>query len=567
MRLKRALSFIPLSILLLLIFYCAHKVAPSGGPEDKTPPQIVKHFPNADSVGIRQLKYIEIEFSESIRQSTLPGNYWMVPEVGGGLEVKWKGGKKIRFYLQDTLAKNQTYVFTLGTGIKDLHNNAVEAPFQLAFSTGKKLDNGLITGRVYADRKEQDVFIYGYPINQQTDLDSLLFREAKYYTQTDIKGNYQLNYLPYGTYRVIALKDEDYNYVYNKGSDLIGLPFKDVRLDSLESNFSELNLFLIQEDSTGPEIRSIDTVSRREIKVEFNEPIQWSEFNIGVKDSSGQVLSRPKAFSYDRSNQTLLTIYFSDLPEKKPVILALGGAKDLAGNPSKPPVLEKGFTTATQSDTTKPRLLNITPQSNSSAIPYNTRISASFNMPVDSLAFVNSFTLRNEDSLTVPGKFNLENLNHPEFIPDSLLKSYIQYTITVELQQLLDLFGNPFPDTTIVASFRTEDWANLGEISGNVYVPDSTWKMAIVRAKPIRGAQEYSVESPVKKTYRIDYLPAGSYLMDCVIDVNENGIWDKGETSPWHFAEPFTTLPDTVNVRKRWTTQGVDVLFIFRKAK
>ncbi|MFN2128312.1 MAG: Ig-like domain-containing protein, partial [Anaerolineales bacterium] len=385
MRLKRALSFISLSILLLLVFYCAHKVAPSGGPEDKTPPQIVKHFPNADSVGIRQLKYIEIEFSESIRQSTLPGNYWMVPEVGGGLEVKWKGGKKIRFYLQDTLAKNQTYVFTLGTGIKDLHNNAVEAPFQLAFSTGKKLDSGLITGKVYADRKEQDVFIYGYPINQQTDLDSLLFREAKYYTQIDIKGNYQLNYLPYGMYRVIALKDEDYNYVYNKGSDLIGLPFKDVRLDSLESSFSELNLFLIQEDSTGPEIRSIDTVSRREIKVEFNEPIQWSEFNIGVKDSSGQVLSRPKAFSYDRTNQTLLTVYFSDLPEKKPVILALGGAKDLAGNPSKPPVLEKGFTTATHSDTTKPRLLNITPQSNSSAIPYNTRISVSVNVPVDSL--------------------------------------------------------------------------------------------------------------------------------------------------------------------------------------
>jgi hypothetical protein len=129
------------------------------------------------------------------------------------------------------------------------------------------------------------------------------------------------------------------------------------------------------------------------------------------------------------------------------------------------------------------------------------------------------------------------------------------------------LFGRSFRDTIITAKFRTEDWSNLGEISGNVYVPDSTWKMAIVRAKPIRGVQEYSGENPVEKPYQIDYLPAGSYLMDCVIDINENGIWDKGETSPWHFAEPYTTLPDTVTVRKRWTTQGINIPFIFRKSK
>ncbi|MEJ2048959.1 MAG: Ig-like domain-containing protein [Calditrichota bacterium] len=484
---------------MLSVLYCAHKVAPTGGPEDKTPPQIIKNFPNADSVGIRKLNYIEIEFDEAIRQSTLLGNYWIVPEVNGGLEVKWKGGKKVRFYVPDSLAKNQTYVFTLGTGVKDMHNNALEAPFQLAFSTGKKLDNGLITGSVYADKKVQDVFIYGYPIVPQTDLDSLLFREAKYYTQIDVKGNYRLNYLPYGAYRVIALKDEDYNYIYNKGTDLIGIPFTDVSLDSIESSFQDLNFFLIEEDSIGPDIRSIDTVSRREIKIEFNEPVQWSGFDIEINDTSGNLISRPIAFSFDRSTKTSVKAYFKDLPEKTPAILYLSGAKDLSGNPSKPAVLQKNFFTPTR--------------------------------------------------------------------PDTLLRSDIQYTITMELSYLLDLFGRHFPDTTIISTFKTEDLANLGEISGNVDVPDSSWKKSIVWAKPLRGTQDYSVEGPVVNPYQINYLPASSYLMDCVIDVNDNGIWDKGETSPWHFAEPYTTLPDTVRVRKRWTTKGINIAFIFRKSE
>jgi hypothetical protein len=567
MKIKWTLFIIFLLITTLVVFYCAHKVAPTGGPEDKTPPRIVKNFPNADSVGVRRLNYIEIEFDETIRQSTLLGNYWIVPEVNGGLEVKWKGGKKVRFYMPDSLAKNQTYVFTLGTGVKDMHNNALEAPFQLAFSTGKKLDNGLITGSVYADKKVQDVFIYGYPILPQTDLDSLLFREAKYYTQIDVKGNYRLNYLPYGTYRVVALKDEDYNYIYNKGTDLIGIPFTDVSLDSIESSFQDLNFFLIEEDSIGPDIRSIDTVSRREIKIEFNEPVQWSRFDIEINDTSGNLISRPIAFSFDRSTKTSVKAYFKDLPEKTPAILYLSGAKDLSGNPSKPAVLQKNFFTPTRPDTLKPQLLGFIPQSNSSGITYNTTISVSFNTPVDSLAFRDSFTLWNEDSVSVPGTLNYSDLSNLEFVPDTLLRSDIQYTITMELSYLLDLFGRHFPDTTIISTFKTEDLANLGEISGNVYVPDSSWEKALVWAKPLRGTQEYSVESPVVNPYQINYLPASSYLMNCVIDVNDNGIWDKGETSPWHFAEPYTTLPDTVRVRKRWTTKGINIAFIFRKSE
>jgi hypothetical protein len=52
--------------------------------------------------------------------------------------------------------------------------------------------------------------------------------------------------------------------------------------------------------------------------------------------------------------------------------------------------------------------------------------------------------------------------------------------------------------------------------------------------------------------------------MKGVLDMNENQIWDKGQTNPWTFAEPFLIHPDTVKVRKRWTTEGIDFNFQFR---
>ena len=56
-------QFILICSFIGLFLYCAYKVAPSGGPEDKTPPEIVRHFPQSDSVGIQHFPFIEVEFT------------------------------------------------------------------------------------------------------------------------------------------------------------------------------------------------------------------------------------------------------------------------------------------------------------------------------------------------------------------------------------------------------------------------------------------------------------------------------------------------------------------------
>jgi len=565
MRRDAILQWIILWVLIAGIFRCAHKMAPTGGPEDKTPPIIINTFPSPDSVNVRDLEYIEIEFSENIKKTSLSGNYWLVPELPGGLKIKWKGSRKLRFYPADSLFTNQTYVLTLGTGIKDNHNNGLEAPFQLAFSTGAALDSGSIYGTVYADKLEKDVYVYAYPLRDGVLPDTFLFRQPRYYTQINSRGGFQFTHLPPGGYRVIALLDKDYDKVYRLGADMIGIPFCDVEIDSQSPNFRNLNLYLIKEDTIAPRIQSLDTVSVREIHLTFNEPIQFStEISVVVQDTAGQQVARPVALSFDRTNPERLDVFFHRLPPGQELRLFVSGVRDAAGNLVKDS-LQKELISPVREDTLPPQFASISPADGSEDVPYDASVAVSFNSPVDTALFTQIFTLWDEKKKEVSGKFDFTNLRTPVFTPDTLLEKTAGYTVEVRLDSLKDLFGRSFPDTVLRFQFITRNWADLGEISGMVFLPDTSWKQAIIEAQAVGKKRVYRTVIRVGKEYLLPFLPGGFYLLQMIVDVNENNEWDRGKTLPWQFSEPFLFKADTVKVRKRWTTQGIDFELNFRR--
>ncbi len=567
MRLKIHPRISPLLTFFLILaggFYlnrCAQKMAPPGGPPDKKPPEVVKTYPAPNSVGISSLEYLEVEFSEAINKSSLVNNYWLMPEPEHGLKLKWKGSKKVRFFLKDSLLKNQTYVFTLGTRISDLHNNTLAAPFQLAFSTGSAIDSGQVSGRVFADQPEKEVFIYAYYLAGFSDPDSIWTRKARYFTQVDEEGNFRLEYLPVGKYRVVALVDRDYNKVYSRGSDLVGIPYRDVELRPTQNSFSGLNLYLFQEDTAAAKLEAVDTVSTRELKLVFNEPIRWSaEIRITVNDSLGRVIT-PLALSLDRNDPKNLFLFFDSLPPGQQMALQIRNLQDLTGNPVPAAGLQKAFRSAASPDTLKPQLLRIVPANEANNIPYNASVMVALNLPVDSGAFEKIFELFDEKGTPVTGRFDFRDLRNPLFQPDTLLEKNTTYKIRLYLQGLKDLWGRSFPDTVVESRFTTLDWADLGEIAGVVSADFSEWTQALVFARPVAGEGQYQTVTPLNQRYEIPFLPAGQYLVRCVIDGNRNGRWDKGSTHPWQFSEPFQFYPDTVNVRKRWATEGVNFNF------
>ncbi len=549
---------------LLLLWACAHRVAPSGGPEDKTPPEVVRTVPEAGALQVKDLQEIELEFSENIQRNSFPDNWWLVPDLGITPQIKWKGGRKVYLRFPQSLPDSLTFVLTLGKGIKDLHGNSLARPFQLAFSTGNRINRNAITGQVYGFRKTSELFLYAYRISRRVSIDSLLGKKALYYTQTDDSGNFRFNYLPDGTFRVFAIEDLDLNRLYTLESDLIGIPFTDVHLDSVDSVFLHLNFWMIQEDTTAPAVKSPDTLSTRQIQIEFDEPVfPTTQFRVTVQDTEQSQEYPVLGYSFLRKDSTRLALYFRNLPPGRPCRITLQGIRDRAGN-----VPEDELTTICltphKQDTLPPAFVKMNPSHGAEGIPYTSSILLEFNTPLDTSTFLPAVVITDEEGDTLSGKFDFRDLTAPLFQPDTLLKKDTRYTVTLQLSQMRDLFGRAFPDTVRQLSFSTISWTELGEISGRVLAQDTSYRRAMVQAIATEKKTVYTTFVRVGEEFEIPFLPAGKYLLRAIIDRNGNGRWDKGSTHPFQFAEPFVVSADTVKVRKRWTTQGKVIRFFHK---
>ena len=56
-------------------------------------------------------------------------------------------------------------------------------------------------------------------------------------------------------------------------------------------------------------------------------------------------------------------------------------------------------------------------------------------------------------------------------------------------------------------------------------------------------------------------LPSGRYRFSAFLDENHNSVHDAGSPFPFIPSEPFRSLPDTILVRARWETRGIDFTF------
>ena len=114
---------------------CANQGMPPGGPEDKTPPEIIHTIPDINSTNVPRTTEVEFEFSENIQDNSLKSLIFISPNPGKGFTIKAKGNK-INLEFTDSLIANVTYSITLGTGINDLRGNKLKESYTLGFATG-----------------------------------------------------------------------------------------------------------------------------------------------------------------------------------------------------------------------------------------------------------------------------------------------------------------------------------------------------------------------------------------------------------------------------------------------
>lgn len=553
----RKLIYLPV---LIIFFSCAKQGFPPGGPVDKRPPQILRTFPASDSTNVATDVRVEIEFNETVDKRSCEDALYITPFPGENVRYRWKG-RTLRIEFPAGLLEDRTYVITIGAGTKDLRNNPMTESFSFAFSTGAEIDPGRISGRVIPPQGMTVAELWAYDLGVEPQPNPSVTSPI-YITQTNQDGSYQFEYLALSRYRVFGVIDRDKNGLYERQFDMIGVAPKDAELSSEVLAVDNVNVQIALEDTIAPQISDVRAPDNRHAIVRFSEAVREDSLlspgniTIATGSESLDILN----VHQDPRNGAYVHLATAEQRADAEYILQVRYAADLAGN-----VMESSsgiyhFLGATLPDTIRPRYLSMIPADSSNLVPLDSEINIHFSEAMDTASLCRHFSLSDTLGRRVKGQLVWPNKSMLKFRPGEALAEETNYLVTVPVDSVFDLTGNPLEDTLFVKKFKTVDKDTLSEIAGIIVDEDTTASGPFfIQAKSMTGATLEMFVEGEKYSFR-DILP-GRYTLYLYRDEDENGEYSRGRVFPFQPSERFHFYPDTIEVRSRWPNEGNDVLF------
>ena len=140
-----------------VLIACASVGRPPGGPIDTAPPEVISASIDTNAVGVKASK-LTLDFDEVVAERpaaaggpgspvTLEAIVLVSPQTGTP-KVEWHRSS-ISIEPRGGFKPNTTYRITLLPGLADLRGNVSKATRSYVFSTGQKLDQYGIVGRIF----------------------------------------------------------------------------------------------------------------------------------------------------------------------------------------------------------------------------------------------------------------------------------------------------------------------------------------------------------------------------------------------------------------------------------
>ena len=234
------------TIFSLIIISCAKRGKPSGGPLDKTAPELIKAFPENYSTNFSGTE-IRLNFDEYVKLKDINKQLIISPplKIKPTIIPQTGASKFIKIKIHDTLQPNTTYSFNFGNSIVDNNEENPLPFFKYIFSTGSEIDSLQLGGNVkdaLLQKTDQFVSVLLYEVDS-TYTDSIIYNKSpRYITNTlDSATTFNFENLKEGKYVLIALKSENLNYKFNQKTDKIGFVAQNITIPTSES--FELKLF------------------------------------------------------------------------------------------------------------------------------------------------------------------------------------------------------------------------------------------------------------------------------------------------------------------------------------
>ncbi len=540
----------------LMIGGCANQQTPGGGPIDKIPPIIVVCYPDSNTTNYKE-NYFEFTFSKYVDKRAFKEALFISPAIEGGQEISWTN-KTVTVSYKDGFKKAKTYNVSVGTDLVDLNNrNRMDKTYSLTFATGEKIDKGVIQGMLF-DTKPSGVMAYSYAFS---DTLNILKQMPDYVSQVGEKGDFRLNGVAPGRYRVFLIRDEFKDFLYHPESNFIGIPTSDIVLSEQDSVVKGLTFMMTKIDTVKPRLSGATMTDRFHVLATFTKEMSDSSLlknNFEIIDSTINKSFLPVSGFKGRVKLSEYVLGVTQaLSDSDKIFLIARNIADKSGNITRYDYAS--LLVNLKQDTTAPSLFKVEP------------LNRAIDQSLDTFKVVFSFddgfnldTLKNYISLSDTQKNNIPieatKIDDASFSikAKQKLKSHVTYSLKFPFNRVVDLAGNKL-DSLYEYNFTTINELDNTGIHGTILNSDSKKNPILVLTNTEVPSIAYTSKIQKDSIFNFDKIKPGKYKLMCYYDLDGNGSYNFGSPNPFTPSEPFCIFSDIINAPARWAV--TDVVF------
>jgi hypothetical protein len=516
-------------IAILLFASCANQVAPTGGKKDTTPPKAEKFIPENYSVKFTG-KDIRIAFDEYIQLKDVSTQLVVSPPLKYAPETKARS-KTLLIHLDDTLLENTTYTLNFGNSIADITEGNPVEDFQYVFSTGNVIDSLSISGKVEnafdnTVKKGTNVMLY-----RAMEDSAPMKRLPNYFSKTDSSGQFKINNVSDGSYKIFALRDTNSNYLFDNADEPIA--FSD------SAAYPEQTGIFLRLFKEAPKLRLARAYSEEpgKVAVIYNQPLVSPTIEILNDTSKLRLFTK----SFSAKKDTVIIWYRNQLSDSMNIIVRRQLQNDTISLRLRK-TDDKGKFKYVPALTT-----NLIPSSEG-ILDLSEPLKMVFNHPVEN-SVLNKIVFT-EDSVPVKNySVSFEDSLNQHMTLRYSWKENKKYALFFPPATFTDIFG--IKNDTLQYTFRTRELTDYGTLALSLAasIPIGHYVIQLIDEKEVIYRQA-SIFGDTTLNY--EYLAPKTYRIKLIEDRNNNGVWDTGNYLQHIQPERVFYYKENITVRANW---------------
>lgn len=486
--------FLVLALPAFLFLACASPKAPTGGPIDELPPVVIA----AESTPNQQTNFtddvITITFDEWFIIKDVNTQLVISPLMPKQPEIKQKG-KSIVIDLPDSLSANTTYTINFGSSIADLHEGNVLENFAFVFSTGDVLDSIKLRGKVtnaFTLSPAEGVWVMLYPVG----IDSAVYkRKPEYVAKTNKEGQWSLSNIRADSFNVVALKDDNVNFLYDQESELFG--------------WIDYTIYALTPTALLPEIQVFPMEKRPAIREVIHEMPGWLKLVIDAPlPKPVPELLPPLPDAKTAWTGDTLHIWYTEVTNYiGSTILNADTTKIRAA--SRPSLSLAPLTIRALTGRLYPYAMAVY----ATSAPFATVDTSKITLVHDSLG-------------TIPFTLETDTIGRRTISVKAPWHPVSRHTLTFLPGAVTDIWGRM--NDTIKNSIVANAVDQFGDLTLNVEGLDSTKSYVLLVKSADQLIVRYVIDQQKTAQFKKMGMAPGKYAIELFEDLNRNGIWDTG---------------------------------------